>query len=689
MASLSSPQPDLAKVSSIAVPETLVTIDSESTRDIDDAISVEALPNGGFRVLVCIADPTKLVLPGSTEDENAKLLGATVYVREAAVRKMLPGLISENKGSLLAGQRRKAFIFEIVIDDGLDAISFRADRRSIVVSHRLSYEDIPQILQNKSHACSAVITAASTLAHGLLAKRRGRGAMALYDLQRMIYMDEEGRLLQLARANQVVGHILVQELMILANTQLARYLVQHDVPCLFRNHVAKSAAPQASELAATIETWVRSGTAELGQARELFSVMLGRATYGATARGHYALAEACYTHGTSPLRRYADLVNLRQLKSHLKGEPFIYDQATLEALGEELTVKAAERKEERSEGFKRVVQANAARALETGAVQRLADHELVQAIKLGASAGTLPDSLSAEICRRLACSLVTDKITDALFVTLPPSLWPMELRSAFANWVALIPTRAVHLLMHGAQIGYLKDVYISSSGEATSFDGLVRVTANDETKEFRAHGSRKRDAEQAACVSAVLWLVGVQLPESTHLVTANVHRPVVAGNPKGALMELCQKRSWQPPAFTSTGQGPSHAMVFSCEASIALNGATLRGLARGASSKKEAEAMASADLLAQLQAMTPHRQAPSPTQPPSGGGGNPIGALQEISQKMKWAAPVYTFITLSEVPPKFRATVKVAGPRAGTYTGEASTKQEAKSQAARSALAAR
>lgn len=676
---------------SIAVPEILVTIDSESTRDIDDAISVEALPGGGYRVLVCIADPTRLVLPGSSEDENARLLGATVYVRDAAVRKMLPGLISENKGSLVAGHPRKAFVFEIQIDEGLDAVSFRAVRRSITVSHRLSYEDVPQILQDQTHACSTLIAAASTLAHGLLAKRRGKGAMALYDLQRMVYMDEEGRLLQLARKDQVVGHILVQELMILANTQLARFLLHHDIPSLFRNHVAKAAAPVAAELAETMETWVKSGAADLERAQELFSVMLGRATYGATVRGHYALAEPCYAHGTSPLRRYADLVNLRQLKSHLKGEPFLYDQAALEALGEELTAKAVERKEERSGGFKKVVQAHAARALETGQVQRLADHELVQAIKIGASSTELPAILADEICRRLKNSLVTDKITDTLFVTLPPALWSEDMRSAFSDWVSLIPTRAVHLLMHGEQKGYLKDVLVTASGEGTSFEGLVRVTANEEAKEFTAIGPRKRDAEQAACARAVRWLIGVPLdqPGDQHALSV---KPAVTGNPKGALMEMCQKHSWQPPNFTSSGQGPSHAMVFSCEASLAVFGTMLRGVSRGASSKKEAEAIASADLLGQLKSRIPARPVSAPasagTPTSTSSGGNPIGALQEMSQKMKWASPAYAFTTLSEVPPKFRATVTVSGPHAGSYTGEASTKQEAKTRAARTALAA-
>lgn len=681
--------PKPQKKSAIVLPETLVTIDSESTRDIDDAVSVEQLQDGQYRVVVCIADPTNLVLPGSTEDGIARLLGATVYARETAIKKMLPAFISENKGSLVAGQARKAFVFEILIDQGLAVVSFRAHRSPITVSHRLSYEDIPQILQDAEHPCFSVVSAASTLANGLLAKRRGRGAMALYDLQRLIYMNEEGRLLQLDRKDQIVGHIVVQELMILANTQLARYLVQHDVPALFRNHMVKSAVPPSAELATTMEIWVKSGTADIEQAQELFSVMLGKATYGATVRGHYALAEPCYAHGTSPLRRYADLVNLRQLKCHLKAQPYIYDRAALESLGDELTVKAADRKEERSEGFKRAVQASAARALETGAVQRLADHELVQAIKIGAKGDALPEVLSNELSRRLANSLVTDKVTDTLFVALPAGIWTAEMRTAFADWVTLAPTRAVHLLMHGEQTGYLKDVTISAAGEGTAFVGQVQVTFNGETKEFRESGARKREAEQAASARAIHWLIGVELDESASQAPIKNPKQTVTGNPKGALMEFCQKHTLLPPAFTSRGQGPSHAMVFSCEAIVEFIGVTFTGHAKSAGSKKEAESIASADLLAQLKDRAPVITAPAPAPAASAIGGNAIGALQEEAQKMKWAPPAYSFATLSEVPPLFRATVVVAGPRAGRFNGEASTKQEAKTKAARAALGAK
>lgn len=687
---------DTKKITNVAkelipVPACLVTIDSESTLDIDDAISVENLADGSFRIVVCIADPTGLVPPGCTEDENAKLLGATVYVRDKAVRKMLPARISESAGSLVAGQERKAFVFEVLMSADLEVQGFKIQCQTIKVSHRLSYEDIPAILVDKGHPCYHLLGAASTLAHGLLAKRRGRGALALYDLQRMIYLDEEGRMVQLARQAEVVGHVIVQETMVLANTLLARYLVEHEVPALFRNHLAKPAAPPASDIAQTVETWFRSGSIDADRATEMFAVMLGKASYDSTVRGHFALAEACYTHGTSPLRRYADLVNLRQLKRHLKGLPFLHQQEELAALGEELTFKAAQRKEERSEGFKDVVKASAERALERGTLHRLADHELVQAIKLATGAGAIPDVLSEELCRRLARGMVTDKITDALFVALPPDLWPAALREAFVSWVALIPTRAVHLLMHGDQTGYLQGVNISSAGAATSFEGVVTVTFNGQTKAFRAPAPRKKDAEQAASTLAVLWLVGTPEAEvAATLQSATPNKPAITGNPKGALMELCQKRGWQPPTFTSSGQGPSHAMVFECEALLTTsNGGTFRANAKGASSKKEAEAFACAEILTRLNCTWDEPSPPSPSAPDAAAASdNPIGALQEMAQKGKWTPPAYTFEVLSEVPPRFRATVTTTGPKAGRYTGEATTKQEAKTLAALRALKA-
>lgn len=400
------------KTSHIDPPAHLVTIDSESTRDIDDAIGVEQLESG-FRVVIAITDPTWLVKRGSTEDENARLLGATVYVRDAAIRKMLPSSISEYQGSLIEGSKRKVFAFEAVLDSELNVVSFRIARQLMTVTNRLSYDDIPKILQGEVTPLQDAIKAAASLGHQLLTKRRKSGALALYDLARMIYMDDEGRLIQLARKEEVIGNIIVQELMILGNSLVAGFMVKNDIPGIFRNHKAKSAAPPSDELYGTIQTWLDSGTMDASKIESTFSLLLGKASYGATVSGHYALALPFYTHLTSPLRRYADLVNLRQLRSHIKNIPYPYKQEELQELADFLNEKALERKEERSESFKKVVKAHASLALERGSVDRLADHEMVQAIKIGASTDGMPEILVNELVRRLIEHLLRTKLLIA------------------------------------------------------------------------------------------------------------------------------------------------------------------------------------------------------------------------------------------------------------------------------------
>jgi ribonuclease R len=677
------------RVFKIALPGDLVSIDSETTRDIDDALWIESSEDE-HRIVVCITDVTKLVALGSTEDENAKLLGATVYVRDAAVRKMLPGHISEGRGSLIEGKPRACFVFEIVLDMDLELKRFLIERQVATVSKRLSYEDVPKILQDETHDLYGVISAAAALSHKLLAKRRKSGAMALYDLARLLYMDEDGRLLQLARRDLVVGNVIVQEMMILTNTLASGYMISHEIPGIFRNHAAKPAAPGSDQLATTIETWLRSGSMDVDEVQKTFAVLMGKAAYGASVTGHYALAQPFYGHSTSPLRRYADLANQFQLKAHLKKQDCPRSKEELEALAVHLNEKAEDRKEERSEGFKDAVKRHAAKAMGRGDLSTLADHEMVQAIKMAAAEGALPDVLVDELVDRFDRSIATDKVTDCLLVVVGVDLWAERLRESFRRWVRLIPTRAVHLLMHAEQTGFVRKAEIAAAGEGTDFEGRVTVTkADGEEASFSAKAPRKKDAEQLASTKAVLWLVGCDpLEEESVVCSAAPGKP--AGNPKGALLEMCAKKGWATPTFTSTGQGPSHAMVFSGTVEFEQGSVRHRMTATGAANKKDAEAMASAQLLEALKSQG-RPEAKQAAQGESSSGatlqtGNAVGLLQEQAQKNKWQLPEYTFKTLSDVPPKFQATVVVYGAKPGRFQAEGTTKQEAKKKAAEAAV---
>lgn len=668
-----------------------VTVDNASTRDIDDGMWMEK-QGDDVHIVIAIADPTRLVAIDSTEDASARLLGSTIYVRDQAVRKMLPPRISEEEGSLVAGRRRKAFVMDIVLGQDMEVRAFELHRCMVKVAHRLSYEDIPDILQQQAHALRPMVGLAAQIGRLLLQKRRQAGALALYDLTRLLLTDEDGRLVQLSRADEMVGHIIVQELMVLTNTLMAGYMLSHSIPGIFRNHEPSSAAPPADELARTIEVWMQSKVFDAENVQAQFALVVGKAHYSAYAKGHFALAIGCYGHFTSPLRRYADLINLRQVRAHLKSQALPYDTEQLNSLAQDLNEAMERRKLERTQGFKDVVTRTATLALERNRLTHLADHELAKAVKLAHAAGELPEGLSTELVRRLDYAIATDKLTDALVMEVPGKLWPDSLKAAFLNWMLLNPARSMHIVNHGAQTGAFKDMTITPAGEGTSFTAQVRFHTTEGLQvQASGAGARKKDAEQNAANGAVAQFLGLSVVDGAVNSRALEAAAPVAGNPKGALLELCQKCGWDMPTFEGMGKGPSHAMLFSATVKLIVSGQLYSASANGTSNKKDAEARACEALLLKL-ADAGVGAAKVPVGAPctidnTGQHPNPIGALQEMAQKGKFSPPDYLITTLQVDPPKFQsiATVTINGQRR-TFTATSNAKQDAKKISAAMAL---
>lgn len=663
-----------------------VTIDGESTRDIDDALHIERQGNG-YRVVVAIANPVRLVPIGSTEDMQARLIAATAYIRDRAVRRMLPPAISEHQGSLVVGQERAALVFDIILNDTLEPVSTTIAASPITVAHRLSHPDIAAIVGDAAHPLRIPMTLASTLGRLLLDSRRRHGALALYDLSRLLLTDEEGQLHELHSVEEVIGYIIVQEIMILTNHETSKWMIERNIPCIFRNHEPRLAAPRSDELAATIEIWMRGASFDTLSVRSQFAAIAGRAQYGASTKGHYGLSLPSYVHITSPLRRYADLVNMRQLVAHLKGQSFPYEKDALASMSADLNDAIEKRKEERSEGFKVVVRRTAERALNNGQLAKLADHELRQAIKLAHDTGYLPEALAAEVACRLDSAIATDILVNTVLMDVPSSVLTDGIRSAMSRWLADDQSRAMKIINHGRQTGFFVEATTESAAAGETFIGTVSLMGRDGHRaSAKGRSARKRDSEQAAALCALTTFLGlpaadVGTPNAGSAATAAI---VGHKNYKGILQELCQKHKWQMPIFEASGKGPAHSMIFSASARVAIAGTDYCGQADHAPTKKDAESAAAERLLEKLKTVVPT----GPTQATGMASvGNPVGALQEIAQKSGFAPPSYEFIQVSEAPPLFRCAVTTHGGRMGTFSGEASTKQAAKAQAAATALA--
>lgn len=663
-----------------------VTIDSENTRDIDDAFWVESQVDGGVKLHIAIANPTKLVKIGSSEDERARRLGATAYIRDQAVSKMLPGRISEDASSLTAGKFRDAFVFEIDMDQSLAVTRFLPTSCKIEVAHRLSYHQIPEIISDNKHPLQPMLNTATTLAKVLLQSRRQRGALALYDLTRFMLSDEEGNLRKYRDADEVIGNILIQEMMVLVNSLIARYMVEHDIPALFRNHQPKISAPTSNELAETIESWLTTGSADSTSVVAQFNAIAGKAKYGASATGHYGLSLPLYLHASSPLRRYADLINMRQLSAHLTQKTLPYKKVELEDIATHLNETLERRQAERKEGFKDVVARTASRAVSTGNLARLADHELSAAVKLSREAGYLPPALINELINRMENATLADSVADRLVFEVPRAAITSPLAIVLGRWLQANPARAMHLYMHGKQIGWFSSETLEVEHQVDFFYATITasVTETGQTLKANGTGSKKRDAEQQAVIRLIAYAIDCPIEEAP---IKNIqesefkkNQPAVNGNPKGKLLEQCQQHGWKTPVFETGGSGPSHRMVFWAKVGLEVDGIQYTGQAQGKTSKKEAEAFASADMLSQLGTMVRLQKQRAPDENLTG---NPIGFLQERAQQRKCAMPDYAITQISMHPPEFQCilTTYCSG-KVDTFTAVKSSKQEAKKAAA-------
>lgn len=584
-----------------------VTIDGPSTRDIDDAFSLQQVDDG-WRLTVAIAAPAAEVEQGSPLDLAARKQAATVYDRTRVVKSMLPLAMSEERCSLLAGVERFAMLITIDLDGQHKASEPRIHFGNVKVAHRLIYEDVPFLATQKGDL-GQMMRDAINLSKALLHGRRSAGALAFFDLTKLVYLDEDGALQRATSADDMIGHIVIQEFMVLANTQMARWAIQRELPFIYRSHRPKLAAPPVTDLLESIRTMSQDALSEQ------LKVIMGTAVYSAHVQGHYALNLPFYCHGTSPLRRYVDLVNQRQALAHCKGLALPHTQDEIAEICLQVNETLAQAKIDRSESFKEVVVNRAAKALDGAPVERLGDPELVQAIKLSASSGGMPGALSSFLARRMAGGGLPDKVLDVMVTAATVIKLPLDLLDAWVSLLSTEPTRAKHFLMFALQTGLAsghgaQDEAIGTSGFAVHVS--VRRVSDNAVLNAGARAPRKKDAENMASARLMCQFLGAaadtsfsgdqdSLPAAVAALSAPSPQPSGGvRNYKGEILEFCQKKRLAPPVFTVTSSGPTNDARFKCVAQWNLGEEIPTVVFEGARTKKEAEAGASKLLLAEV-----------------------------------------------------------------------------------------
>ncbi|MEO1480878.1 MAG: ribonuclease R family protein [Myxococcota bacterium] len=320
-----------------------LTIDSPSSMDLDDALSVlPADSTGGVRVLVSIADVDGVVRAGSSLDGEARSRATSVYFR-SAVTPMLPRRLSENALSVLPQQDRPAVTAELRIDPEGEITSVDLYTSLIRSNARLSYERASEYLERTSvsEADPTILELMRWLrvaSARLAAARAARGGFQLDRSETTFEFDKSGRPVNVKPRTQNSANLLIERLMVAANESVARWLTDRGLPAVYRVHdapdagrverVIRTSRNFGFEVGLSGEITPRSlaaleaqfrGTEIEAAMRDALGSLLGPARYTTEAGAHFGLGSPLYLHFTSPIRRYADLAVHRVVKRHLAG----------------------------------------------------------------------------------------------------------------------------------------------------------------------------------------------------------------------------------------------------------------------------------------------------------------------------------------------------------------------------------
>jgi ribonuclease R len=323
------------------------TIDPVTARDYDDAISARREEGGRIRVWVHLADVGAYVRPGGAVEGEAYRRATSVYV-PGAVEPMLPHALSSDACSLVPGADRMAVSVEMLLDGAL--VESAAFHRSLIRSDaRLTYEQVDRVYAGGEHApepWGEPLALARAAAGALRERRSETGSLEVSSDEPVFEFSSDGHVVAVRREEQTESHSTIEQLMVLANEQVAGWLEDHRKPTLYRVHekpdpaavkflverleslgVATPPLPehlspqQAADAIGDVSRLVAQHVRRTGQGRNALTSLvlrsLKQAYYSPRNVGHAGLASPRYTHFTSPIRRYPDLVAHRALMSGL------------------------------------------------------------------------------------------------------------------------------------------------------------------------------------------------------------------------------------------------------------------------------------------------------------------------------------------------------------------------------------
>lgn len=326
-------------------PLTTLTIDGETARDFDDAVSIDRAPAGSYRLYVSIADVAHYVPRGSAVDGEAYARGTSLYFPDRALP-MLPAALSGGVCSLQAGTDRLCRTALLEVNRKGEVERTEVFQSVVRSDARLTYTEVGRILVDRDASVIGryaglvePLRVMEELAHLLMERRNARGSLDFELPETEVVLDERGMPTDVRRAERTIAHRIVEEFMIAANEAVARCLRERKFPCVYRVHegpdegTLDAIAPFLSTLGYPLRR--NAEKVSPGDLRRVLEACRGKpeervlnrmllrsmkqACYDPDNVGHFGLASDAYLHFTSPIRRYPDLMVHRLLDQAMTG----------------------------------------------------------------------------------------------------------------------------------------------------------------------------------------------------------------------------------------------------------------------------------------------------------------------------------------------------------------------------------
>lgn len=308
----------------------VITIDPDDAKDFDDAICLQRISPDQWKLWVHIADVSHYVKPGSALDGEAQRRGNSTYLVDRVIP-MLPEALSNELCSLKPDVDRLTKCVEFLLSDDGRVLNTKFYSAVIHSQRRFTYKEVLSVLQQlPAGPIEQMLHDANAMAQRIRRLRFKAGSLDLDFPEMKIRLDEHGRVSRIERIENDISHQLIEEYMLLANETVAGQLMNRNIPVIYRvheapdprrlneyrqevlsHHVPVGNLSKRMEVQKLLE---KLGTISIGAALKIgFLRSLMRARYAVEPLGHYGLAKTRYTHFTSPIRRYSDLVVHRAL----------------------------------------------------------------------------------------------------------------------------------------------------------------------------------------------------------------------------------------------------------------------------------------------------------------------------------------------------------------------------------------